>query len=420
LNIIKANKSFLNILKIEENELKKIDVKTLFKEVDFDSIIRSAKRHISINEIMLNYNSKFFRLNVNMSAIYSGNYFDGFVILCRKIKDIINLSQKFTGGHLFEFSNIITQNKEMLGLIHNCKRISFIDIPVLLEGASGTGKELFAQSIHSASPRKSKPFVAVNCAALPVNLVESELFGYEKGAFTGALSTGRAGKFEQADGGTIFLDEIGELPLDIQAKLLRVLDNHKLTRMGGSTEKTLNIRVIAATNRDLYNEVKLKNFREDLYYRLNVMNFHLPPLKDRCGDILLLTKHFLDNLNRGTESTKLISEEAMETLNSREWIGNVRELQNAIIRAYHLCESDLISCEHLPAYMAYETPTPTENVATVLKTSVKSIERDMIVEALHACNGNIKKAAVQLDIPISTLYKKIKLYNITNTGKSYN
>jgi transcriptional regulator with PAS, ATPase and Fis domain len=421
LNIIKANKSFLNIIKEEESTLSRIDVKSLFKDVDFDSIIRSGKRHTSINEIILRYNSNFIRLNVNISAIYVGNYFDVFVILCREIKDIINLSQKFTGSPLFNFNNIITQDKAMLELIRNCMKVSSLNIPVLLEGASGTGKELFAQSIHNASPRKDKPFVAVNCAALPVNLVESELFGYEKGAFTGALSTGRAGKFEQADGGTIFLDEIGELPLDIQAKLLRVLDNHKLTRMGGNTEKTLDIRIIAATNRDLYNEVKLKNFREDLYYRLNVMNFHLPPLKDRSGDIPLLTKHFIDNLNRTNMGAKQISEEAMEALNSHEWVGNVRELQNVITRAYHLCESDLITCEYLPDYMGHKTSaTSTGKPATVLKTSLQNTERNMIVEALHACNGNIKKTAVQLDIPLSTLYKKIKHYNIKKVGNLYN
>jgi transcriptional regulator with PAS, ATPase and Fis domain len=419
LNVIKANRKFLNIINIEESALSVIDVAALFKEVDFDSIRSGADGHIAINEIMISYHSNHFRLNVNISPIYSGNYFDGFIILCREIKDIINLSQKFTGNHFFDFSSIITQDKGMLELIRNCQRVASLKLPILLEGASGTGKELFAQSIHNASPRTNKPFVAVNCAALPINLVESELFGYEKGAFTGALSTGKAGKFEQADGGTIFLDELGELPLDIQAKLLRVLDNHRLTRMGGNTEKKLDIRVIAATNRELYNEVILKNFREDLYYRLNVMNFYLPPLKERSCDIALLTNHFLDHLNQVNIGAKQISNQAMETLNSHKWTGNVRELQNTITRAYYLCEGELISCDHLPAYMMRETIAPVEKEAAVLKTSVQGAERNTIVEALQNCNGNVKEAAAQLDIPLSTLYKKIKLYDIINVGKLY-
>jgi transcriptional regulator with PAS, ATPase and Fis domain len=419
LNMIKANKRFLDL--IGEKTLSRIDVKTLFKEVDFDRIITSGKPETAISEIMLSHNANYYRLNINISAIYSGNYFKGFVILCREIKDIINLSQKFKERPLFEFSSIITQDKRMLELIHNCAKIASTDVAVLLEGESGTGKELFAQSIHNASPRRNKPFIAVNCAALPVNLVESELFGYEKGAFTGALSTGSVGKFEQADGGTIFLDEIGELPLDIQAKLLRVLDNNRLTRIGGTKEKRLNIRVIAATNRDLYHEVKLKNFREDLYYRLNVIKFRIPPLKDRSGDVALLTRHFLANLNRGSKVTKRIDEKAIGALNTWEWTGNVRELQNAVTRAYHLCENDVITSEYLPAYLV-ERPRVTAAQAKLIPNylvKMSDTERDIILEALNACNGKIKEAAAHLDIPLSTLYKKVKRYHITNKSESY-
>ena len=419
LKPIKANPSFLKIIDQNEDFILNIKTTKLFKDIDLINFIKSEKKHISINETVISLKNNFFRLNVNISKIYSGNYFDGLIILCREIKDIIKLSQKFTDNQLFTFKNIMTKDKSMIELIKNCEKVSSLNLPILLEGPSGTGKELFAQSIHNSSSYKNKPFVAVNCAALPINLVESELFGYEKGAFTGALSTGKTGKFEQANGGTIFLDEIGELPLDIQAKFLRILDNHKLTRMGGNKEIKLNIRVIAATNRDLYNEVTLKNFREDLYYRLNVMNFSIPPLKRRYGDIPLLTDYFLKNLNEANSCSKGISQKTMDILTSHEWIGNVRELQNVITRSFYLCENEIISPDYLPDYMNRHKIPEEKPGQDFLKSSIQQTEKNKITQELHNCGGNVKITAESLNIPLSSLYKKIKFHEIKPLKKLY-
>lgn len=424
LNIVRANNRFLNLIKENENVLSKLDVKKLFDDVDFHGLIRESKSKTTISEIIMSYNTSFYKLNLHISAIYSGCCFDGFVILLREIKDITNLSYESEKKSMFRFCDIITQDKSMKDLIKDCETISYKDINVLLQGESGTGKELFAQSIHSLSTRSNKPFIAINCAALPSNLVESELFGYEKGAFSGALSSGHAGKFEQADGGTVFLDEIGELPIDIQAKLLRVLDNNRITRIGGNREKSLDVRIIAATNLDLYSEVKKKKFREDLYYRISVINFFIPPLRNRLGDIDLLIQYFLDKLNKENEKglTKKISQEALNLLHSYNWNGNVRELKNTVISAYHLCNSNFITSVNIPPYIVCESQESGyyhKDVISESQYSAKNVERNLIVDVLNSCNGNIKKASIQLDIPLSTLYKKIKRFKIMNENKSF-
>jgi len=280
-----------------------------------------------------------------------------------------------------------------------------------IEGPSGTGKELLVQSIHNASHRKNGPFIAVNCAALPMELVESELFGYEKGSFTGALSTGKAGKFELADGGTIFLDEIGEMPLDMQGKLLRVLDSHKIARIGGKTEKLLNIRVIAATNRDLKEEVKNKNFREDLYYRLNVLYFKLPSLAERRVDIPYLVQHFLNRLNLENPNKQVdIDDNAMKLLSMYDWPGNIRELQNCIYRAYYICKDNLITTSDLPENIQEINNNLDFNSTT--SDIFEQTERALIVEALKQAKGKVSVACEKTGIPKTTMYRKIKAYKI--------
>ena len=420
LEIRLANRYFMNMLGIENNEVIGLDIRNLFTELDFSGISSSDRQKTAITETMLHFNGKSYRLNANITKLGMGYNQDGYLILFREIRKIITLSQKFTAPALVNFNEIITSDKKMEHLITCCRNVASADIPILLEGESGTGKDLFAQSIHSASHRSDKPFIAVNCAALPMNLVESELFGYEKGAFTGALSSGKAGKFEQADGGTIFLDEIGELPLDIQSKLLRVLDNHKITRIGGKTEIKLNIRLISATNRNLEQEVKENNFRQDLFYRLNVMSFYIPPLRDRNGDIEAIAIHYLNKLNAEKNMLKTFSHDALEKLNSNPWKGNVRELQNTVIRAFYLCEaagSDLITGDQITMHgitsLAPENPLPGQNNLTSLKTG----EAQLIEKALASCNGNVKKSALLLDIPLSTLYKRIKQYNLQTKNR---
>ena len=284
---------------------------------------------------------------------------------------------------------------------------------ILITGETGVGKSAVAKTIHAMSDRADKPFIEVNCAVLHENLIESELFGYEKGAFTGALGQGNPGKFELADGGTIFLDEIGELPLEIQSKLLRVLDSHRIFRIGGKTEKNLNIRVIAATNRDLQKEVRNYNFREDLYYRINVLSFHIVPLRERIGDVPLLANYFIGEINRrGERESKIISPECMRILEQHTWPGNVRELQNVILRAYYCSgKNDVILPEHLPDDLLHplsntRTPQPKQY------SGEDTAQKEKIEQALSQCNGDTKEACKQLGVSRATLYRYLNYYNI--------
>jgi transcriptional regulator with PAS, ATPase and Fis domain len=298
--------------------------------------------------------------------------------------------------------------------------VAYTDCTILIDGESGTGKELFAHSIHSYSNRRKGPFIAVNCASLPHALVESELFGYEKGSFTGALGQGNPGKFELANGGTIFLDEIGELPLEIQAKLLRVLDTHRISRLGGKTEKRLDVRVIAATNRNLRQEVKKMNFREDLYYRLNVLTFSIPPLHNRKDDIPLLIERFLSDLNTKSRNIsggicpKFIDEDCIACLCSYNWPGNVRELQNTILRAYYCSgNNSLITKEHLPETIVRYIPFQQNlNVQSTSSITFSSEEKEVLIDAIKTCNGNVELAAKNLDISRATFYRKVKRHGI--------
>ncbi|MCS4474463.1 sigma 54-interacting transcriptional regulator [Clostridium botulinum] len=301
----------------------------------------------------------------------------------------------------------------MKSIVELAKKASESDCSILIDGNSGTGKELFAQAIHNHSNRCHGPFVAVNCAAIPRELVESELFGYEKGAFTGASKGGYPGKFELADGGTIFLDEIGELPLDIQSKLLRVLDNLKIMRVGGTHEKKIDIRVLAATNRNLSEEVSNKNFRGDLYYRLNVINVHLIPLKDRVEDVEALTNCFVDKLNiKNPGNFKKIAPEFMDKLKAYHWPGNVRELRNIVERSYYICEDNIITDkflnnklmknEHHNCCIGKEEPIVPLDI----------LEHKAIEKALIHCKGNIVQASELLGISRATIYRKINKYNI--------
>jgi DNA-binding NtrC family response regulator len=310
------------------------------------------------------------------------------------------------------YNGIIGNSPLLRNVFDKIEMVAPDDTSVLILGESGTGKEKIAQTIHKLSPRKTKPMITVNCAALPLTLIESELFGHERGAFTGANEK-RIGKFEQADGGTIFLDEIGELPLEAQVKLLRVLQEREIERLGGSYTKKINVRIITATNRNLEKEVAEGRFRLDLYYRLNVFPIELPALRQRKEDIPALVYHFLDKYNKKTSrSVTGISTEAMETLQSYDWPGNIRELEHLIERSMLMATGpDIIKIE-LPVVSNNSYPQ-TEDHSRV--KTMEEMERDHIMNILQICKGKVYGpggAAELLNIPSTTLNSKIKKLGI--------
>jgi len=305
----------------------------------------------------------------------------------------------------FSFDNIVGDSGVIKETIKMAKKVAPSEMSVLLIGKTGTGKELFAQAIHQASPRKSGPFVALNCSAFPGNMLESELFGYKKGAFTGATES-KKGLIEEADGGTLFLDEIGEMDIELQAKLLRFLENKKFTKLGETKERTVDLRIIAATNRRLKQEADQGTFRDDLYYRLAGFKIDIPPLRERDGDISLLANFFLKQFH---ERVQQIDLEAMELLTAYTWPGNIRELKNIIERAVILAEGDTITPDLLPPEF-HKQPSPLGNLSA--ESPLKEVERAHIKKVLQRVDGNKTKAAEILGIGTSTLYRKIEEYNL--------
>ncbi len=311
----------------------------------------------------------------------------------------------------YDFRNIIGTSKEMREVYEQIAQVAPSHTTVLIRGESGTGKELAAHAIHYNSPRAAKPFIKVNCAALPESLIESELFGHEKGAFTGAIARKR-GRFEMAEGGTLFLDEIGDLSPAMQVKLLRVLQEREFERVGGTETVRANVRLIAATNVDLEQAVSDGRFRSDLYYRLNVFSIYLPPLRERKTDILLLADHFLEKYgSQNGKRIKRISTPAIDMLVSYHWPGNVRELENVIERATLVCEGSVIHGHNLPP-----TLQTAEGSGTVTKMSldqaVGAFEKDLIQDVLKTARGNRARAARMLDTTERILGYKVKKYEI--------
>lgn len=310
----------------------------------------------------------------------------------------------------YNLEHIVTQNNRMQSLKADVKKIARSSSNVTLIGESGTGKELFAHAIHMNSPRNKSPFVKVNCAAIPENLLEAELFGYEKGSFTGANAS-KMGKFEIADGGTLFLDEIGDMPLKMQAKILRTLQEGEVERIGSNKTKFVDVRIIAATNKDLKAMIKEKTFREDLYYRINVLNLFIPPLRERKEDIVIICHDFIDYLNRTCHKNITgLSSKAMAILLSYDWPGNVRELRNILERAYSMLEAEfIIEPWHLPAHLKSKQMQG-RNIP--LKSAIAEVEKKIIIDRLIAFNGNKTKTAENLGISRMALHKKIEKFGL--------
>lgn len=318
----------------------------------------------------------------------------------------------------FKIDSFISQSPKMEEVLSIAARAADSKATVLITGESGTGKEVLAKAIHYASPRKDKPFVAVNIPALPETLLESELFGHEKGAFTGAEKS-KKGRFEIAEGGTIFLDEIGDIPLNLQVKLLRVLQEHQIERVGSTESINIDVRIIAATHQNLEQKIKDGSFREDLYYRLNIVSLHLPPLRERREDILPLIEHFVSKYsNENNKQNLSLSKEAVDLLMKYNYPGNVRELENAIERAVVLCRSDVITINDLPnvikGFKAEKEIVTNEN--TSLIEQVEALEKKLIFDALSKANGNQSQAGRMLGLTERNLRYKMQKYGIKKFG----
>ncbi len=355
----------------------------------------------------------------------------GVVAVIREIRAVKQLVHRMVGAKArFTFDDLVGRNALYLKTVQLARTAAGSSSNVLLLGESGTGKEVFAQAIHNASDRAKGPFIAINCAALPRELIGSELFGYNEGAFTGAKRGGAPGKFELADGGTLFLDEIGEMPLELQANLLRVLQEKAVVRIGGDQVIPVDVRVIAATNKDLYNEVVKGNFRSDLYYRLNVLTVNMIPLRNRKDDILPLTGFFVEKINqRLGKQANVIHPETLDILQRYHWPGNIRELENVIERAIHVATGEVLTPDCLPEevlaasrlYLVRREPAvpakPQDDV--VVRNNTKKPGKQNILDAIKRNEGNLTHAAKELGISRSTLYRKMEKYGIQVVDGEY-
>jgi len=329
--------------------------------------------------------------------------------LLLELKAYRSLDQQ--SGASYSLHHIISRSSQLEQLKHKVKKVAPGDVSVLLRGESGTGKELFAHSIHHLSERSTKPFVKVNCAAIPEHLLESELFGYQEGAFTGAKKGGKPGKFQMADGGTLFLDEIGDMPLNAQVKILRVLQEGEVEAVGAVKPQKVDVRIIASTHQPLEELIQSQNFREDLFYRINVVQFRIPPLRERKEDIRLLSKSLLHKVTERIGKRVIdFDEEVYESLKQYHWPGNIRELENVIESAVHLTATEMIGLEDLPDHIQ---PNPYLGQGdTSLKDIMERTEKQAIERAIKRADGDKTKAANLLNIGKSSLYDKAKKYGL--------
>lgn len=395
-------------------------------------VLRTGKPIYNIEQNFINYKGdKLSTLNSTI-PVYYNNKILGALEVSRNITKVRELSEKIVNLQKelyerkenvdkpskpiakFNFLDIIGQNKEMLKLKSLGLKAAMSDSPVMLAGSTGTGKELFVQSIHNSSNRKHRPFIAQNCAALPSNLLESILFGSVKGSFTGAEN--RPGLFELANGGTLFLDEVNSMPLELQTKLLRVLQDGRVRRVGSSTTTDVDVRIISAINTDISTVVETKQLRQDLFFRLNVITFVIPDLAKRKEDIPLLVEHFIKKYNdKCNKFFRGISREVLDIFMEYSWPGNVRELEHAIESAISLYDGEIIREEHLPfQFKNYHPSNSVLDTSTIqpLSMAVEKVEREIIISALEQTDYNIAKAAKLINVPRQTLQYKIKKLDI--------
>ncbi|MDF2546381.1 MAG: sigma-54-dependent Fis family transcriptional regulator [Anaerosolibacter sp.] len=404
-----ANKHITEMFGFKENEILQMKTWEIFEGWNHVKTTLAAKGSFMDEDVYVSARKN--KLQFSLSAYpFTDKEENLKEIICvfKEVKKGRKLANRIMERHaIYTFDKIIGKNDRFLQNIDYAKKIADSKSTILILGESGTGKEVFAQSIHNHSIRKEEAFVAVNCGAIPRNLIESELFGYEEGAFTGARRGGNPGKFEMADGGTIFLDEIGEMPVEMQPNLLRVIEEGIVSRIGSTRQIPVNVRIIAATNKDLRKEVELGNFRKDLYYRLNVLPLYLCPLRERKEDIPLLIDYFMDTIAKRLNKRKVnISFEYMEHLIQYDWPGNIRELENIV--------ELIVNTESLPLDLNKKNLGIQPNSEPLKDPCLKleHLEHQHIVYVLKKFKGNISLAAEALDIGRNTLYRKIEKYNI--------
>lgn len=403
--IKKINAQGKTILKYAENSIIGKDLREIIV-----GKLDVAEEQNKFEEIVFSINGKTIFCMGRINRMSFNNKLMGVSVVFRTMKRMNQVMAMYAGNRAnYSFDDIRTCAPNMLKLIEQAKNVAKEECSTLILGESGTGKELFAQAIHNASPRSGGPFVAINCAALPKDLVESELFGYEGGTFTGAKKEGMIGKFELANGGTIFLDEIGEMPLEAQGKLLRVLESRKISRIGGNTDRAIDVRIIAASNRNLKEEIEKNTFRLDLFYRINVVSIEVPRLNERSGDIKLLANIFLERLNKEGNKQKSFDETFIKHLENYQWMGNVRELQNVISKAFYICSGNIITENELSDDIKSSF---VKNEETHSCGVLDSMEKNIIVDTILKNKGNITRSAKELNISKPTLYRKIKKYGI--------
>lgn len=420
LTIIHVNDA---ILKIFGNSIKDIVGKKvddyLHTDTFFQNMIREGKTMMD-EEMVFPMPDGNVNCEVIVSLVKGGanESPQGLVIKIKNTKYMYKFKKsKDENKAYFSFEDIAGNSKELQEAIRLGKIAARSTSNVLITGESGTGKELFAQSIHNHSVRREGPFVAVNCGALPSGLIESELFGYEGGAFTGARKEGNAGKFERANGGTIFLDEIGDMPMSEQISLLRVLQNKEIVRVGGDRTIKINVRVIAATNRDIEKDVLEDKFRRDLFYRLNVFSIKIPSLNERIEDVILLSALFLRkySIKLNKEVTEM-DEKVKHALLSHRWSGNIRELENVIERAVNIARTSRIELEDLPESLKLLSADPPQIGEQAQKNIplVQEMEKMTIIEGLRQCNGNVSRTAELIGMGRRSIYRRLELYGIDN------
>ncbi|MCD8349015.1 MAG: sigma-54-dependent Fis family transcriptional regulator [Planctomycetaceae bacterium] len=404
-----ANVAALALLETGRERIEAIgDIRRMLPEVDWEEVQGWHKgEQYFTNDTRLVLAGKTIPCSVTISPTMEIGRNKTYSVTIKKQEQVIRAVNMLSGNRAtYTFDNIFTASPSMRKTVTLARTFSGYEGVVLIEGESGTGKELFAQALHNASSRAKNPFIAINCASLPRDLIESELFGYEKGAFTGAHKEGNMGKFELADSGTIFLDEIGELPLEFQAKLLRVVETRQVRRLGGNVEKKLDVRIIAATNRNLRREVEYGRFRGDLFFRLNVLWLQIPPLRERKDDIALCAEKFLDHFNhRYPELRKTMTPEFVEGLMEYHWPGNVRELQNGIERAFYSGSDDVLTLDDLSIAIGIPLHPPRTEPQLI---AGPALDRQALEDALRASGGNVERAAKSMGTSRASLYRQIK------------